>query len=127
MRNMVPGYYKVRRHVGETSDSGYLDHALAERVVTGRDKGVLHLHGFWRNPESLVFGAGSYERIRSDSHTQAILRAIRTLKTIVFVGCGYGGLSDPNLGRLLKSARVAFSQSQAEHFLLCPSAKPGKC
>jgi hypothetical protein len=47
------------------------------------------------------------------------MRAIRALKTIVFVGCGYEGLADPNFGRLLDWARQAFRKSQAEHFLLC--------
>ncbi len=71
------------------------------RVVRGEDRRVLHLHGFWDRPDSLVLGVRSYDEVRGNAHTQAVMKALALTKTFLFVGCGEEGLSDPNFGNFL--------------------------
>ncbi|MFL6202440.1 MAG: SIR2 family protein [Thermoanaerobaculia bacterium] len=90
----------------------------AARVIRGVEPGILHLHGYWEAPESVILGIRSYEHIRGNQYAQAVLRAIQTLHTLLFIGCG-DGLDDPNFGALLAWAREAFRGAEARHYRLC--------
>ncbi|MFD5845682.1 SIR2 family protein [Streptomyces chartreusis] len=82
---------------------------------------VVHLHGQWRAPDSVVFGYESYAKVIGDSASQALIRAMATVKSIVFVGFGKG-LEDPNFSALTtwltsvlptgKNAPIALVRSQ---------------
>ena len=52
------------------------DSARVERVLRGDERGVLHLHGYWEEPESVVLGIRSYEAVLRDAHAQAVLRGL---------------------------------------------------
>ncbi len=90
----------------------------AIRVIQRKGEGILHLHGYWDEPESVILGIRSYEHILRDGHAQAVLRALQTLKTFLFVGCGEG-FADPNFGALLRWAREVFKDSGVRHYRLC--------
>jgi hypothetical protein len=91
--------------------------ARVERVIRGDDKGVLHLHGYWEQPESVVLGIRSYEQVMTDAHAQTILRALQAMRTLLFVGFG-AGLKDPNFGELLRWTGTIFSGSEYRRFRL---------
>jgi len=76
---------------------------------------IVHLHGHWEDPESVVLGIRSYEAILGDAHAQAMLRALRTFRTLIFIGYG-SGLVDPNFGALLGWSRSVFAGSEYRHF-----------
>lgn len=78
---------------------------------------VFHIHGHFRDPDSVVLGAGSYEKVCGDEDVQDALRWRLRFGTFVFVGCGRG-LEDPNFGSLLGWARTALAEDQHDHFLL---------
>ena len=67
----------------------------ALNVLNGDHRGILHLHGVWDKPESVVLGARSYLEVMRDERAQEILHAMRLTRTLLFVGCG-SGLEDPN-------------------------------
>jgi tetratricopeptide (TPR) repeat protein len=92
--------------------------AAVERVVRGDDRAILHLHGYWKNPESVILGIRSYEEVLGDAHAQNVLRALRTVNTLLFVGCGEG-LADPNFGALLRWTQEIFVGSEYRHYRLC--------
>lgn len=87
------------------------------QVARGERQGVMHLHGHWDAPESVVFGDASYGEVVRSKHAQALQNALGALQTLVFVGFG-GGLEDPNFGRLL-SALETFKNAEHQHFRLC--------
>jgi hypothetical protein len=91
--------------------------AKVERLIRGDDKGVLHLHGYWDEPESVVLGIRSYEMVMGNAHAQNILHALQTMKTLLFVGFG-SGLKDPNFGQLLRWTSTIFSQAEYRRFRL---------
>jgi tetratricopeptide (TPR) repeat protein len=93
------------------------DGARVERVLRGDEKAVLHLHGYWENPQSVILGIRSYEQILGDDHAQTMQRAVAALKSILFVGCGEG-LNDPNFGSLLEWTGKIFAGSEYRRFRL---------
>ncbi|HJQ37830.1 MAG TPA: tetratricopeptide repeat protein [Thermoanaerobaculia bacterium] len=103
----------------------WTDEAAVEQVLRGRRNGILHLHGSYDDPESVILDVRSYERLVNSEHSQAVLTAIRTLKTLVFVGCGEG-LSDPHFATFFKWTEKAFEKSHFPHFILCRQKEAAK-
>ncbi|MDQ6692628.1 MAG: SIR2 family protein, partial [Candidatus Dormibacteraeota bacterium] len=64
------------------------DGARIQRVLRGDEKAVLHLHGYWDEPESVVLGIRSYEAVLGDAAAQALQRAMGSLSSLVLVGVG---------------------------------------
>lgn len=81
----------------------WTDPKAFQRAMLGLDDAVMHLHGHWQNPNSVVFGQTSYDDVASDAHTQFLFRNIIQSRSLVFVGCGET-LFDYNVGRALKDA-----------------------
>ncbi|EYF02638.1 SIR2 family NAD-dependent protein deacylase [Chondromyces apiculatus] len=98
------------------------DAPQVEHVLRGQGGAILHLHGHWRQPESIILGIRSYDRIVSDKHAQAMQRALRTTRTLLFVGCG-AGLEDLNVGALLQWSREVFGGSEYRHYRLVLDAE----
>jgi SIR2-like domain len=84
----------------------------------GRSDVVLHLHGHWRFPDSVILGIRSYEDVLRDPKAQNALRAFMTFKTLVFIGFG-SGLKDPNFGALLHWASSTLAAAPSPSFHLC--------
>ncbi|MDQ1710820.1 MAG: hypothetical protein QOE45_270 [Frankiaceae bacterium] len=89
-----------------------------QRIFRGLSDGVVHLHGIWTQPESVVFGNKSYEDVLRDQPTQALQQAVAVTKSLLFVGVGQGG-DDPNIGGLLAWLANAARWSSNRHFWLC--------
>src|SRR5687767_11086539 len=79
--------------------------------------GILHLHGYWKDPRSVVLGIRSYEAVIGGETIQTILKAIWATQTFLFIGYGRG-LKDPNFGALLGWARRIFADSPYRHYRL---------
>ena len=88
-----------------------------ERVVRGSEPGIIHLHGWWKHPETVVLGASSYERLLVNVHTQAVLRSLTLMKTLLFIGFG-AGLSDPNFSALSNWAAAYLARSPYRRYRL---------
>ena len=71
------------------------DRAKLVEWLQGRRRGVLHLHGHFDYPESVVLGEDSYDRILHNELVQNVLRALLLTSTLIFVGYGEG-LNDPH-------------------------------
>jgi hypothetical protein len=81
----------------------------------GEKTAVLHLHGIFTHARSVVLGAHSYEDVIRDPAIRDVMRALVIGKSLVFVGCGTGGLRDPNIGGLLRWYQETLKD------LVCPS------
>jgi tetratricopeptide (TPR) repeat protein len=77
------------------SDRGQFINALNEKLPA-----ILHLHGHWTKPESVILGTKSYQRIANDERAQFLQEFLAFKYSLVFVGCSDDGLSDQNLGKL---------------------------
>jgi formylglycine-generating enzyme required for sulfatase activity len=70
-------------------------------VLAGERPGILHLHGWWDEPESVVFGVKSYGDVLNASAAQEIQRALGRFNSLLLIGYG-AGVADPNFGPLLR-------------------------
>ena len=84
------------------------------RVAREEDRRVFHLHGIWDEPDSVVLGLQSYDKVKNEAHTQAVLRAMGVCKSFLFIGCGEG-LSDPNFGAFLEWLHRIEKEADVEH------------
>lgn len=79
---------------------------------------VLHLHGVYEEPESVVLGLASYLQVGDDAHASTVLRSLAQGRTLLFVGCG-DTVSDPNFARLIEWAKAALDDVAPHHVFLC--------
>lgn len=96
--------------------------AKVESVLNGHARGILHLHGHWEDPESIVLGTSSYDEVVRDPHARAVLTSIRMLRTLVFVGHG-AGLGDPNWGSFLEWTAKVFAAGEYRHYRIAREAE----
>jgi SIR2-like domain len=89
----------------------------AQQAVLGDNYGVVHVHGYWEVPESLVLGPESYDEVANDAFTQAMLRHLVFSKCLLFIGVG-AGLSDRNFTQLRDWMRPWTAHSCYAHFRL---------
>lgn len=102
--SLKPATWRQRTHV--------------ERALRGEEPRILHVHGEWDAPDSIILCSSAYSEVRNDTHAVAVLQTLRTSKMFVFIGCG-AGLQDPNMGALLKWSGETFAHSEARHYRLC--------
>lgn len=92
--------------------------AVQDVLLSDGASAVLHLHGHWEAPESVVLGLESYLRVKTEPHARAVLDLFTIDRTLLFVGCG-DTIQDPNFTRLIEWAEAALSDVSPRHFLLC--------
>ncbi|HEV3459918.1 MAG TPA: tetratricopeptide repeat protein [Thermoanaerobaculia bacterium] len=93
------------------------DTAVVEDLLHGKaPRAILHLHGYWERPESVILDPAAYER--AAPVVQEWLRQVRASHTLLFVGCGEG-LADPNWAALRRWSRAILAGSRYRHFRLC--------
>ena len=93
------------------------DPTRLQRVLRGHDRAVVHLHGHWRDPESVVFGASSYADVLRDAGAAMFLKTTVYARTLLFVGFG-AGLHDPNFSNLRRWMRNELALSTYKHYRL---------
>jgi formylglycine-generating enzyme required for sulfatase activity len=89
----------------------WLDPAACVKALRGEDAAVVHLHGSWERPESVVLGAGTYQRVHASKAAQEIQASLARFTSFLFIGCGRT-LEDPNIGGTL---RALASSGPPEH------------
>lgn len=93
-----------------------------QEVLRGNRKAILHLHGEYRRPESVVLGLASYQKAKDDPHAKAILQCFTLDKTLLFVGCGDTVL-DPNFQQLIAWGTEALQDVVPRHRLHCRASE----
>lgn len=59
-------------------------------VMNQMQEGILHLHGHWESPQSVIFSRASYERIVGDDTFQTLFRHLWLGYHWLYIGCGRG-------------------------------------
>lgn len=95
------------------SDGGAELRKAAKRLSAA----IVHLHGHWKFPNSVVFGTSSYTRIASSESAKAFMTTLLYAETIVFVGVGEG-LCDPNFEGLRKWCAAILGNTGDPHYRL---------
>jgi len=79
---------------------------------------VLHLHGIYTKPESVVFGIDNYAELAANAAYTSVLETLWLSRTLLFIGCSFDGLQDPDFARLLEWAAAVFRGAPSKHFAL---------
>jgi hypothetical protein len=79
---------------------------------------VLHLHGVYDQPRSVVFGIDNYDELVADPAYEAVIRGLWLQRTLLFIGCSFSGLEDPDFSQLLTWATRTFRGSPYKHYAL---------
>jgi hypothetical protein len=75
------------------------DYAGTHQFLQGQRDGILHLHGYWRRPKSVVLGSKSYDAHTSNLRREMLQRIAAIERPSIFIGCSEDGLSDPDFSR----------------------------
>lgn len=95
-----------------------------QQIITGDSTDIGHLHGHWKQAESVILSNTSYVRLQADDSAQAIQKAFASTKSVLYVGFGEG-LSDPNFSRLREWLKDTLGQSEVRHYRLCLARELG--
>jgi hypothetical protein len=93
-------------------------------VLRGTREAILHLHGEYQKPESVVLGLDTYHKVKDDPHGKAVMQCLTLSKTLLFVGCGDTVL-DPNFQQLITWGKEALKDVEPRHRLLCRAFELG--
>jgi len=114
-RLVTTNYDNLIEQVANLQSITWEDRGEVTRDVRGVDRRVLHLHGLWDRPKTVVLGLQSYIEVSQDSHTQTVMRTLGTGTSLLFVGCGEEGLADPNWGRFLEWLKRFDTEGESQH------------
>src|SRR5262249_23395340 len=97
----------------------FTDADRAQRVLLRGDReGVVHLHGHWAEPSTVVLGTRSYDRLRDDARYEGLRKCMAFGRTLVFIGVGDGN-DDPDWALPRGWMTEALRASTATHYRLC--------
>lgn len=82
---------------------------------------ILHLHGIWNRPDTVILSSEDYGRLLANPPSQFVQQSHYATKAFVYIGYG-SGLSDPNFGHMLDEHRKLFPSSRGTHYRLCAEA-----
>jgi tetratricopeptide (TPR) repeat protein len=86
-------------------------------------RSVFHIHGYYSEPETIIFGSSSYQRLLKDDFLQNFERSISVFKALVFVGTG-SGIADPHFEGLLDWASRNPAITHSVFLLTTDTASP---
>jgi hypothetical protein len=90
-----------------------------------RRPGILHLHGSWDAPQSVVLGVRDYESTLGNEVRDLIQRSLGSFKRLLFIGCG-DTFSDPNFRALVVWLRKNMRGATPQHYALVGSKDASK-
>lgn len=83
----------------------------------GERKGILHLHGHWKKPDTCILSSGDYEATIQSSTRNFFQQHMTVFENLVFVGCG-GTFEDPNFVKTLGWLRKELKSTKLSTFAL---------
>jgi hypothetical protein len=95
------------------------------KIINGESPNVLHIHGLWSEPDSVVLGTDTYGKLLQNKAAQALQQACTATNSLVFIGCG-DGIRDDNIGTLLKWFETTLPDSELRHYILLPAREARK-
>ena len=93
------------------------DGEKVQQAIGGDRRAVVHLHGYWDEPESVVLGIRSYDAVMGSETAQALQRALVLTSSLLLVGVG-AGLEDPNFEALRGWLAAVLPGSRYQHYRL---------
>lgn len=110
---------RLGRHV-----INWTDYDETARFLKGESDGILHLHGHWRSPRTIVLGTRSYDDLNGDGRRTFLSQLTGLMRPSILVGCG-AGLEDPDFAQLDMFLRQWQAVAEPRFWLMrSPNAGP---
>jgi len=77
----------------------WTNHGALQDFLRGNRQFIAHLHGYFEEPESVIFDEHGYANLADSLPAQAAQQFLAMSSSLIFVGCG-DGLLDPNFSSL---------------------------
>lgn len=131
--NALAKLYDAGALIVTTNYDGLIEKHLGLRPTTWRNSddlqralrengSVVHIHGYWEDPASVVFGSSSYADILRDVSAVSFLQASLYTRTVIFVGFG-AGLRDPNFSSIRDWMARSMQGTYYQHYRLVRSSE----
>lgn len=101
--------------VGSRESATWLQ-AARMREILRLDTGVIHLHGRYDRPESIILSRRDYDRIVGDAASAELAQGLFHGGVLLFVGMSIDGVGDPHLTTLLEAFKGMTDPHQGERF-----------
>ncbi|MDQ3200836.1 MAG: SIR2 family protein, partial [Pseudomonadota bacterium] len=88
----------------------------------GERKGILHLHGHWKKPDTCILSSQDYQTTIQSGTRNFFQQHLTVFQNLVFVGCG-GTFEDPNFDKTLGWLREEFKSTKHSTFALVKNAE----
>lgn len=85
-------------------------------------KGILHLHGHWKKPNTCILSSQDYKTTIQDSTRNFLQQHLTVFGKLVFVGCG-GTFEDPNFDKTLGWLRDELKSTKHSTFALVKNSE----
>lgn len=119
---LTTNYDGLLEQVTDLQPATWRDQVSLDRMLRGEGNKVVHLHGYWEQPESVVLGIRSYDQMLGTEYATNALRTLVSTKTLLFVGFGLG-LEDPNFSALRQWMKELFRESAYRHYRLATNSE----
>ncbi|AFM34779.1 MULTISPECIES: SIR2 family protein [Stutzerimonas stutzeri subgroup] len=83
----------------------------------GERKGILHLHGHWKKPDTCILSSQDYQTTIQSSTRNFFQQHLTVFENLVFVGCG-GTFEDPNFDKTLGWLREELKSTKHSTYAL---------
>jgi tetratricopeptide (TPR) repeat protein len=94
------------------------DHVAVAKFLKGQAEGVLHLHGTWSDPASVILGRRSYQRLTTDKRYELVQSVFALTRPSILIGCSEQGISDPDFMKLEEFLKVWKSATERRYWLV---------
>lgn len=98
------------------------------RTMLRTGSGVVHLHGRYDIPSSVILSGADYDRLVTSEDASTVAQAAFNSGVLLFIGSSVDGISDPHMGKLLDEFGKITSttrREEAPHLVLVPGKLSG--
>lgn len=134
-RDLVDAIGRLRAPIATTNIDSLLSDVFGRRPITWlddesinfveyrrddvRQSRILHLHGIYSRPETVVLGQEEYDAHLKDKRSQNGLHSLGLNIDLIFIGCSAAGVLDPGFKLLLTSLSEHFGARESGIYVLC--------
>lgn len=79
---------------------------------------ILHLHGIWNKPETIVLSKDDYSKLAKELGYKELLKKLWTDYHFLFIGCSRDGVMDEDFSTVFGFLNEWFPGSTHQHFIL---------
>lgn len=96
----------------------WTQHDEVLRAMKKEEEFILHLHGIYEKPHTLIFGADDYKNLEAELGYKEILGKLWTSYHFLFIGCSSDGVMDDDFITIINFMNRWFPAYPHQHFIV---------